>query len=331
MALSVVFMGTPAFSVPTLAAIVAAGHRVPAVYTQPPRKAGRRGLKLTPSPVEVEAERLGLAVRSPLNFKDQAEIQAFAALEADVAVVVAYGLLLPQAVLDAPRFGCLNGHGSLLPRWRGAAPIQRAIEAGDAMTGMMVMRMEAGLDTGPVALTAETEIAPYETAGDLQERLSRLSAELMIEALAKLEAGTLPFEDQTAIEARTGRAPLYAKKIDKAETRIDWTAEAAVVAGRINGFSPMPGAWTTIPFAGAPERVKLLRAVAVDGDHGQAVSDADMASVSPGTTLDSGLTVACGSGAVRLLELQRAGGKRVAAAELLRGAPVAAGTVLGGE
>ncbi|NDW03232.1 methionyl-tRNA formyltransferase [Jiella pacifica] len=325
MALSVVFMGTPAFSVPTLAALVEAGHRVSAVYTQPPRKAGRRGLKLTPSPAQLEAERLGLPVRSPLNFKDPAEVEAFAALEADVAVVVAYGLLLPQALLDAPRFGCLNGHGSLLPRWRGAAPIQRAIEAGDAATGMMVMRMEAGLDTGPVALTAETEIGPSETAGDLQERLSRLSAELMVEALAKLEAGTLTFEDQAAIEARTGRAPLYAKKIDKAETPVDWAADAKAVAGRINGFSPAPGAWTTMPFSGAPERVKLLRAVAVDGDAG-----GDFASPAPGTTLDDHLTVACGTGAVRLLELQRAGGKKVAATELLRGTPIAAGTVLGG-
>ena len=326
MALSVVFMGTPAFSVPTLAAIVEAGHRVPAIYTQPPRQAGRRGLKLTPSPVQLEAERLGLPVRSPLNFKDPADIEAFAALEADVAVVVAYGLLLPQALLDAPRFGCLNGHGSLLPRWRGAAPIQRAIEAGDAATGMMVMQMKAGLDTGPVALTAETVIGPNETAGDLQERLSRLSAKLMVEALEKLEAGTLAFEDQAAIAARTGRAPLYAKKIDKAEARIDWTAGAQAVAGKINAFSPTPGAWTTIPFSGAPERVKLLRAVAVDGDAG-----GDIASAAPGTTLDDGLTVASGSGAVRLLEIQRAGGKKVAAAELLRGTPVARGATLGGE
>lgn len=335
MALSVVFMGTPEFSVPTLATIVAAGHRVPAVYTQPPRKAGRRGLQLTPSPVQVEAEKLGIAVRSPLNFRDPAEIDAFTALEADVAVVVAYGLLLPQALLDTPRFGCLNGHGSLLPRWRGAAPIQRAIEAGDAATGMMVMRMEAGLDTGPVALTAETPISPGETAGELQARLSAMSAELMVEALAKLEAGTLAFEDQAAIAARTGREPIYARKIDKTETRIDWTADAKAVAGRINGFSPMPGAWTTMPFGAKSERVKVLRAVAIDdladspGLSGKADAGPDAAL--PGTTLDDALTVACGAGAVRLLEVQRAGGRRVAADELLRGTPVPAGTLLGGE
>ncbi|MAU95958.1 MAG: methionyl-tRNA formyltransferase [Fulvimarina sp.] len=317
MALTVTFMGTPAFSVPTLTAIVEAGHRVPAVYTQPPRKAGRRGLQLTHSPVQIEAERLGLEVRIPLNFRDPADVEAFAALEADVAVVVAYGLLLPQALLDAPRFGCLNGHGSLLPRWRGAAPIQRAIEAGDATTGMMVMRMEAGLDTGPVALTAEASIGPSDTTGELHDRLSQLSATLMVEALARLEAGTLAFEDQAAIASRTGRDPVYARKIDKAETAIDWTGDAAGIARRINAFSPMPGAWTTLPFAGKPERVKLLRAEVADG------------SGVAGTVLADDLTVACGSGAVRLLELQRAGGKRVAAADLLRGTPVAARTMLG--
>nr|WP_210382223.1 methionyl-tRNA formyltransferase [Jiella sonneratiae] len=317
-------MGTPAFSVPTLAAVAAAGHSFRAVYTQPPRKAGRRGLKLTPSPVHLEAERLGLPVRTPLDFKDPAEIEAFAALQADVAVVVAYGLLLPKRLLDAPRFGCLNGHGSLLPRWRGAAPIQRAIEAGDAVTGMMVMRMEAGLDTGPVALTAETPIGPSETAGDLQERLSRLSATLMVEALEKLEAGTLAFEEQAAIEARTGRRAVYARKIDKAEAEIDWSAAAGAVAGRINGFSPMPGAFTTVALGGAPERVKVLRAVALAG--AELSGDACEA---PGTVLDDGLAVACGSGAVRLLELQRPGGRPMRAADLLRGTPVARGVRLG--
>nr|WP_245197688.1 methionyl-tRNA formyltransferase [Jiella mangrovi] len=312
-------MGTPAFAVPTLSAIANAGHRVPAVYSQPPRKAGRRGLKLTPSPVQIEAERLGLCVRTPLNFRDPAEIEAFAALKADVAVVVAYGLLLPQALLDAPRFGCLNGHGSLLPRWRGAAPIQRAIEAGDARTAMMVMQMEAGLDTGPVALTAETAIGPSETAGELQERLALISAELLVEALAKLEAGTLAFEDQAEIGARTGRQPVYAKKIDKAETRIDWQADARDIAGKINGFSPMPGAWTTIAFSKEPERMKLLRAEVAAG------------SGPAGTVIGDDLTVACGTGAVRLLEVQRAGGKKIAAGELLRGTPVPIGTALGGE
>jgi len=317
--LRIVFMGTPAFSVPTLTALHEAGHDTAAVYSQPPRKAGRRGLKLTPSPVQVEAERLGLPVRTPASFKDEAEVEAFAALKADVAVVVAYGLLLRQPVLDAPRFGCLNGHGSLLPRWRGAAPIQRAIEAGDATTGMMVMKMEAGLDTGPVALTAETPIGATETAGELQERLSQMSATLMVEALEKLEAGTLAFEDQETIGARTGREPLYARKIDKAETQVSWDDDAFAVARKINALSPSPGAWTMMPFSGTPERVKLLRAEAVEG------------AGTAGTTLDDALTVACGSGAIRLLEVQRAGGKPMDAETLLRGTAVPAGTVLGGE
>ncbi|MBO0662730.1 methionyl-tRNA formyltransferase [Jiella sp. MQZ9-1] len=315
MALSVVFMGTPAFSVPTLEAIVEAGHRVPAVYTQPPRKAGRRGLQLTPSPVQTAAKALGLEVRSPVSFKAPAEVEAFAALGADVAVVVAYGLLLRQTVLDAPRFGCLNGHGSLLPRWRGAAPIQRAIEAGDAMTGMMVMKMEAGLDTGPVGLTGEITIDPRETAGELQERLSALSAELMVVALEELEAGTFTFEDQTMLGARTGREPLYARKIEKTETPIDWHADADAIARKINAFSPMPGAWTMMPFGGKMERVKLLRAEAVPGTG------------AAGTVIGDDLTIACGNGAVRLLSLQRAGGKPMATTTLLRGTPVPPGTI----
>ncbi|MCP3056148.1 methionyl-tRNA formyltransferase [Aurantimonas marianensis] len=318
MTLRVVFMGTPAFAVPTLRAIHAAGHDIAAVYTQPPRKAGRRGLILSPSPVQTEAERLGLDVRTPLNFKDEAEIAAFAALKADVAIVVAYGLLLPRAILGAPRHGCLNAHGSLLPRWRGAAPIQRAIEAGDATTGMMVMRMEAGLDTGPVALTAETPIGEAETAGELHDRLATMSADLMAEALEKLEAGTLTFEDQDAIAARTGRQPVYARKIDKAEAALDFAGDARLIAARINAFSPFPGAWTTMSFGAGPERVKILRARAETG------------SGAPGTLLDDRLLVACGSGAVRFLELQRAGGKPMPAEELLRGTPVPMGHVIGG-
>lgn len=316
MTLRVVFMGTPAFAVPTLRRLHAAGHDIAAVYTQPPRKAGRRGLTLTPSPVQAEAERLSLQLRTPLNFKDEAEITAFAALQADVAVVVAYGLLLPRAILDAPRHGCLNAHGSLLPRWRGAAPIQRAIEAGDATTGMMVMRMETGLDTGPVALTAETPIRETETAGELHDRLAALSAELMAEALEKLEAGTLTFEDQDAIAARTGRAPLYARKIEKAEAALDFAGDARLIAAKINAFSPFPGAWTTMSFGAGPERVKILRAAAGPG------------SGAPGTVLDDRLLVACGSGAVRFLELQRAGGKPMTAEDLLRGSPVPVGSQL---
>ena len=317
MSLRLVFMGTPAFSVPTLSALHQAGHDIAAVYTQPPRRAGRRGLTLTPSPVQSQAERMGIEVRSPLNFKDEAERAALADLAPDVAVVVAYGLLLPQTVLDIPARGCLNGHGSLLPRWRGAAPIQRAIEAGDAVTGMMVMRMEAGLDTGPVALTVEIPIGRTDTAGDLHDQLAALSAELMVDALDRLEAGTLRFESQAAIAARTGREPLYAGKIDKAEAAIDFSESAEKVAARINAFSPFPGAWTTVPFAAGPERVKFLRAEAIGGS-GQA-----------GATIDDALTIACETGAVRILELQRAGGKPMRTGDHLRGTPLPSGTQIG--
>ncbi|WP_062204293.1 methionyl-tRNA formyltransferase [Aureimonas sp. AU12] len=313
MALTLVFMGTPEFSVPTLRALAEAGHRIAAVYSQPPRPAGRRGLSPTPSPVAREAERLGLVVRTPVSLKGEEEQAAFAALGADVAVVVAYGLLLPPAVLAAPRSGALNGHGSLLPRWRGAAPIQRAIEAGDAATGMMVMGMEAGLDTGPVALTRELGIGASETAGELHDRLSQASAELMVEALAQLETGTLAFETQDAIAQRTGRAPAYARKIEKGEALVDWSRPASEIVRRINAFSPFPGAWTMLD----GERLKLLRAVAEPGE-GPA-----------GTVLGDGLLVAAGEGAVRLLEVQKAGGRVSSAADFLRGTPVPAGARLG--
>ena len=307
MGLNVVFMGTPAFSMPTLAAIHAAGHSVVAVYTQPPRKAGRRGLTLTPSPVHATAEGMGIAVHTPQDFKDPGEREAFAALKADVAVVVAYGLLLPRDVLNAPVHGCLNGHASLLPRWRGAAPIQRAIEAGDAATAMMVMRMEAGLDTGPVALCAETPIGRTETGGELHNRLSHMSADLMVEALKRLQDGTLRFEDQQAIGGRTGREPRYAGKIDKAETAIGFDRDAGSVASAINAFSPFPGAWTMMSLGGRRERVKLLRAEAIPGEG------------AVGTVIGGDLTIACASGAVRILDLQRAGGKPTRAGDLLRG------------
>ncbi|WP_185984733.1 methionyl-tRNA formyltransferase [Aureimonas mangrovi] len=317
MSLRIVFMGTPAFSVPTLSALADAGHEVAAVYSQPPRPAGRRGLAPTPSPVAVEAERLGAEVRTPVSLKSAEEQAAFAALKSDIAIVVAYGLLLPQAVLDAPRHGALNGHASLLPRWRGAAPIQRAIEARDVATGVMVMRMEAGLDTGPVALTMETTIGPQDTAGDLHERLSALCAQGVVEALARLEAGTLAFEAQDAIAARTGRETVYARKIDKGETAVDFTLPAADVAARINAFSPFPGAWTMIDFGAGPERVKLLRALPIAGDG------------APGRLLDEGLTIACADGAVQIREAQRAGGKAMAADILLRGASPVAGSFAG--
>jgi len=302
MPLTVVFMGTPEFSVPTLRAVAEAGHHVNAVYTQPPRPAGRRGLELTPSPVQREAERFGIEVRTPRSLKGPEEQAAFRALDADVAVVVAYGLLLPRPILDAPRLGCYNGHASLLPRWRGAAPIQRAVMAGDRETGMMIMQMEEGLDTGPVALGERVAIDPLMTAGDLHDRLMPIGARLMVEALARLEADDLPLTPQPA------EGVAYARKIDKAETRIDWSLPAPDVHNRLRGLSPVPGAWSEVEIAGRPERIKLIRSAPAQG------------SGAPGTLLDEGLTVACGSGAIRMVELQRAGSRAASAQEFQRGA-----------
>ncbi len=310
MPLRIVFMGTPDFSVPTLRAIAEAGHDIAAVYTQPPRAAGRRGLELTPSPVQREAERLGLAVRTPASLKGEAEQHAFAALRADVAVVVAYGLLLPKPVLAATRLGCLNGHASLLPRWRGAAPIQRAIMAGDAETGMMVMKMEEGLDTGPVALVEKCAIAPDMTAGELHDRLMDIGASLMAEALTGLGTNGLTFAPQATAGVT------YAKKIDKSETRVDWTLPAGEVHNHIRGLSPFPGAWCEVEIGGRMERLKLLRSTLSEG-----VGES-------GGILDDRLTVACGTGAVRLVEVQRAGGRPAAAQEFLRGAKIEKGTKL---
>jgi methionyl-tRNA formyltransferase len=307
MPLRVIFMGTPKFSAPTLRAIAEAGHEIEAVYTQPPRAAGRRGLELTPSPVQREAERLGIAVRTPVSLKNDAEQQAFRALRADVAVVVAYGLLLPKAILEAPRFGCLNGHASLLPRWRGAAPIQRAVMAGDTETGMMVMRMEEGLDTGPVAMVEKCAIGPDMTAGDLHDRLMIVDAALMVEALARLERDALTFTTQATAGVT------YAKKIDKAETRVDWTRPAGEVHDHIRGLSPFPGAWCETEIGGRLERLKLLRSTLSDG------------AGEPGGILDDRLTVACGSGAIRLVEVQRAGGRPITSQEFLRGAKLEKG------
>ncbi|MFK0686619.1 methionyl-tRNA formyltransferase [Mesorhizobium sp. IMUNJ 23033] len=310
MPLRVIFMGTPEFSVPTLRAIAEAGHEIAAVYTQPPRAAGRRGLELTPSPVQREAERLGIEVRTPTSLKGEAEQQAFAALRADVAVVVAYGLLLPKAVLEATRLGCLNGHASLLPRWRGAAPIQRAIMAGDAETGMMVMRMEEGLDTGPVAMVEKCAIAPDMTAGALHDRLMDMGASLIVEALTRLGINCLTFTQQATAGVT------YAKKIDKSETRVDWTRPAGEVHNHIRGLSPFPGAWCEVDIGGRMERLKLLRSTLTDG-----VGES-------GGVLDDRLTVACGSGAIRLVEVQRAGGRPTTAQEFLRGAKIEKGTKL---
>ena len=307
MSLRVVFMGTPEFSAATLRAVADAGHEIVAVYSQPPRPAGRRGLELTKSPVHVLAEELGVEVRTPASLKGEDEQAAFRALGADVAVVVAYGLLLPKAILEGTRLGAFNGHASLLPRWRGAAPIQRAIMAGDAETGMMIMKMDEGLDTGPVALTARVEIDADMTAGELHDRLMSVGATLMVEALAALEAGTLELKPQ-AEEGAT-----YARKITKDETRINWSSPGREVHDRIRGLSPFPGAWCEIAIGGKPERVKLLGS-SMAGRSGR-----------PGEVLGDDLTVACGEGAVRLTKLQRAGGKPLDAAAFLRGASLRKG------
>ena len=288
----VVFMGTPDFSVPVLDALHR-DHEVVAVYCQPPRPAGR-GKKDRPSPVQTRAEALGLPVRHPLNFKADAERAAFAALNADIAVVVAYGLILPQAVLDAPRHGCLNIHASLLPRWRGAAPIHRAIMAGDAGTGVCIMQMEAGLDTGPVLLREATPIGATETTGQLHDRLSAMGARLILAALDRIE--TLTPQPQPEIGVT------YAQKIDKAEARVDWTRPAPELVRQINGLSPFPGAWCEIN----GERVKLLRAALAEG-HG-----------APGQVL-GGFTIACGSGALDILNAQREGKKPMPSSEVLKG------------
>ncbi|WP_313531200.1 methionyl-tRNA formyltransferase [Shinella sp.] len=312
MALRIIFMGTPDFSVPTLAALKQAGHEIVAVYSQPPRPAGRRGLELVKSPVHQAAELLGIPVRTPVNFREEADRAAFRALDADVAVVVAYGLLLPEAILSGTRLGCYNGHASLLPRWRGAAPIQRAIMAGDAETGMMVMKMDKGLDTGPVAMTSRIAITDTMTAGELHDKLMQAGGKLMVEAMAKLDAGDLPLTPQA------DDGVLYAAKIDKAETRIDFSRPARDVHNHIRGLSPFPGAWFELPIAGKPERVKVLASALA----------AETTASPAGTVIDDHLTIACGdSGTVRLVRLQKAGGKPLDAGDFLRGTPVAPGQV----
>ena len=309
MTLRIVFMGTPDFAVPTLASIIGAGHDVTAVYSQPPRKAGR-GMAERPSPVHRFAEQAGLKVSTPASLKEPDAQQAFADLDLDTAVVVAYGLILPGAILEAPREGCLNLHASLLPRWRGAAPIQRAIMSGDRETGVMVMRMDEGLDTGPVCMAERLAIGDDETAGALHDRLAALGADLMARALGALERNQLDCTPQ----AETGVT--YAKKIDKAEARIDWTWPAEQIHNHIRGLSPFPGAWFELPGAKDPTRMKVLASRHADG-RGE-----------PGTVLDDRLTVACGEGAVQLVTVQRSGRSAVSAEEFLRGASLPAGTVL---
>jgi methionyl-tRNA formyltransferase len=299
-------MGTPDFAVPVLRAIAAAGHQISAVYTQTPKPAGR-GKAIQTTPVHRAAAALGLPVRTPRSMKDEAEIAAFQALKLDAAIVVAYGQILLPAVLDAPRLGCFNLHASLLPRWRGAAPIHRALMAGDAETGVMVMRMEAGLDTGPVLSAYRTPISSRDTTGALHDRLSVHGASLMVETLAALEAGAAREKSQPE------EGVTYAKKLTNAETEISWTKSARDVDLHIRGLSPWPGAWTLI----GGERVKILMSETVD------------AKGSAAETLDDALAVACGEGAVRLLLLQRAGKTVQDAATFLRGFPVAAGTRLG--
>ncbi|MCP4821656.1 MAG: methionyl-tRNA formyltransferase [Shimia sp.] len=299
----IVFMGTPDFSVPVLDALIDAGHEVAAVYCQPPRPAGR-GKKDRPTPVHARAEALGLEVRHPVSLRNDDAQAEFAALNADIGVVVAYGLILPQAILDAPTHGCLNIHASLLPRWRGAAPIHRAIMAGDAETGVCIMQMDAGLDTGDVLLRREIAIGATETTAELHDRLSTLGSTAIVDALAQLPDLTRDPQPEEGVT--------YAAKIDKSEAKVDWTAPAEEVDRKIRGLSPFPGAWTEID----GQRVKLL-ASQLGAGQGAA-----------GTLLDDALTVACGSGAVQLLRLQRAGKGAQDAETFLRGFSLTAGQTL---
>ncbi len=303
MTLRLAFMGTPDFAVPTLAALIAQGHSIAAIYTQPPRPKGR-GLSTEPSPVAKLGHAHGIEVRDPVSLKGEAEQLQFAQLNLDAAIVVAYGLLLPKAVLDAPRLGCINLHGSLLPRWRGAAPIHRAIMAGDSETGVMTMQMEEGLDTGPVLMAERTDIG-RKTTGELHDQLAHLGADLMVRTLAALERGSITAQPQTG-------EPTYAKKILKDETRIDWSKPATEVDRHIRGLSPFPGAWTEAN----GERLKILTAEPAKGQG------------APGQILDDALTIACGDGALKLTRLQRAGKGPMNAADLLHGFSLPRGTLL---
>ena len=305
----VVFMGTPDFSVPVMTEILGQGHEIVAVYTRAPKPAGR-GMDLRPSPVHALADKFGIPVFTPKTLRHGEEIARFAAHEADVAVVVAYGLILPKAVLDAPRLGCLNLHASLLPRWRGAAPIQRAIMAGDAETGVMVMKMEEGLDTGPVGMVERVTITPDMTASDLHDRLSMIGADLMVRALAAFSRDSLHFTPQSE------EGVTYAHKIEKAEARIDWRRSAAELHNHVRGLSPFPGAFFEVDFGKGLERIKVLRSKVASGQG------------APGALLDDALTIACGQGALQILDVQRAGKAPMKADEFLRGARLSKGFVL---
>jgi methionyl-tRNA formyltransferase len=300
-----IFMGTPDFAVPALIALADAGHDIAAVYTRAAKPAGR-GMALQPTPVERQARLLGVPVLTPATLKNAEAEAAFRAHKADTAVVVAYGLLLPKPILDTPRFGCFNVHASLLPRWRGAAPINRAIMEGDAESGVTIMKMDAGLDTGPMAMAERVSIGADMTAGDLHDALARLGANLMASVLAAAERGSLTLKPQPA------EGVAYAEKISKNETRIDWARPGKEVHNHIRGLSPFPGAWFEIDGA----RIKALRSTKGEGKG------------KPGTALDDGLTIACGDGAVRLVQVQAAGRKPMSADEFLRGTPVKTGTHL---
>ncbi len=307
-------MGTPDFAVPTLVEIVGHGHEVAAVYTRAPKPAGRRGLELQPTPVEREARRFGLPVLTPATLRAPEAEATVRAHKADAAVVVAYGLILPKPILEAVPLGSFNLHASLLPRWRGAAPINRAIMAGDAETGVMVMKMEEGLDTGPIAMGERIAIASNLTPGGLHDELARRGADLMVRALSALERGSLTVTPQP--EAGV----IYAAKIGKDETRIDWSRPWQKVHNHIRGLSPFPGAWFEMTDQGRPVRVKVLRTTKGQGQRTD--------SAAPGTVLDDRLTIACGDGAVRILELQRAGRQAMQADEFLRGTAIAPGVRL---
>lgn len=309
MGLRIVFMGTPDFAVPVLTELVGQGHEVAAVYTRPPAEAGR-GMELKPSPVHRVAERLGLAVRTPRSLRTPEAQAEFAALDADLAVVVACGLILPKPILDAPELGCVNLHASLLPRWRGAAPIQRAIMAGDAETGVAVMRMEEGLDTGPVGMVEKVAIGSDMTAGELHDRLSALGADLMARAVAAMSRGSLSFAPQPEAGVT------YAAKITNEEARVDWHRPAQALHDQIRGLSPFPGAFAEVDLGRGPERLKILKARPAAG------------AGSPGALLSDEGVVACGEGALQLITVQRAGKGAMAAGDFLRGARLKAGSRL---
>jgi methionyl-tRNA formyltransferase len=306
LALRLVFMGTPDFAVPTFLEIVGNGHEIAAVYTRAPQPAGRRGLEMTPSPVARGAERFKLPIMTPKALKDADAVEAMRAHDAAAAVVVAYGLLLPKPILDAFPLGCFNLHASLLPRWRGAAPIHRAVMAGDSETGVMVMKMEQGLDTGPVALDRRVPIGADATTGDLHDELAQIGAKLMLVALGALERGSLVLTPQSEAGVT------YAKKIEKRETRIDWKQPWHDVHDHCRGLSPFPGAW----FEAGRDRIKVLHTTKGDG------------AGTPGHVLDDKLTIACGEGAIRLLEVQRAGRQPMSAEEFLRGTPIVPASAL---